>query len=59
MCQHMGVMYAGKIVELGDTKALFTATAHPYTPVLLSAIPVFGKKDEADEKALRAEPPNP
>jgi oligopeptide/dipeptide ABC transporter ATP-binding protein len=33
-------MYLGKIVETGDTEAIFAAPAHPYTRALLSAIPV-------------------
>ncbi|NKC12156.1 MAG: ATP-binding cassette domain-containing protein [Gammaproteobacteria bacterium] len=31
------VMYLGRIVETGDTEALFSAPAHPYTAALLSA----------------------
>jgi oligopeptide/dipeptide ABC transporter ATP-binding protein len=34
-------MYMGKIVELGETKALFANPTHPYTQALLSAIPVL------------------
>ena len=33
-------MYRGRIVEMGDDRALFEAPAHPYTRALLSAIPV-------------------
>jgi oligopeptide/dipeptide ABC transporter ATP-binding protein len=33
-------MYLGKIVEMGETEAIFAAAAHPYTRALLSAIPV-------------------
>jgi ABC-type oligopeptide transport system ATPase subunit len=40
ICSRVGVMYLGKIVEMGSTEALFAAPAHPYTRALLSAIPV-------------------
>jgi oligopeptide transport system ATP-binding protein len=34
------VMYRGRIVEIGDTKAMYDNPQHPYTRVLLSAVPV-------------------
>jgi oligopeptide transport system ATP-binding protein len=40
ICSRVAVMYLGKIVEMGDTEAIFAAPAHPYTRALLSAIPV-------------------
>lgn len=36
----IGVMYLGKLVELGSCEDIFLHTAHPYTKTLLSAIPV-------------------
>lgn len=39
VCDRVGVMYRGRLVEVAAAEALFTAPAHPYTRALLSAIP--------------------
>jgi ABC-type oligopeptide transport system ATPase subunit len=40
ICQRTAVMYLGRIVEMGDTRRLFSSPQHAYTKALLSAIPV-------------------
>lgn len=40
LCDRVGVMYRGKLVEVAPTKELFSSPEHPYTKALLSAIPV-------------------
>ena len=47
LCEHVGVMYAGRIVEQGPARELFTDPRHPYTMGLLRCLPRFGgRKDQ-------------
>lgn len=39
LCDRVGVMYHGKLVEVAPTAELFANPCHPYTKALLSAIP--------------------
>ena len=57
--RRIAVMYLGKVVELGDTEAVFAAPRHPYTQSLLAAVPVVGGRRVTDDFALEGEPPNP
>ena len=53
----VGVMYAGRIVEWGETVDIYRSPMHPYTQTLMSAFPsVTGPKHEL--AMLAGEPPN-
>ena len=40
MCSRTGVMYLGRLVEVGPTESLFGRPRHPYTEALLSSVPL-------------------
>ena len=42
VCDRVAVMYAGKIVEFGDARAIFRQPLHPYTQALLKSLPSQG-----------------
>jgi peptide/nickel transport system ATP-binding protein/oligopeptide transport system ATP-binding protein len=48
MAQNVAVMYAGKVMEYTDVKALYANPKNPYTVGLLQSIPVLGRKSKAD-----------
>ena len=59
MSQRIGVMYLGHIVELGATEDLFLRPQHPYTRVLLSALPSLDPDAPSKRQVLAGEPPTP
>lgn len=56
-CNKTAIMYAGKIVEYGDTVAIFKEPLHPYTQKLIAAFPsVLGRRTELS--SIRGFPPD-
>ncbi|MEY2781876.1 MAG: Oligopeptide transport ATP-binding protein OppF [Pseudomonadota bacterium] len=54
----VGVMYLGRLVELAPTPQLFSEPRHPYTQMLLAAIPKM-KKGPQSRVPIQGEVPNP
>lgn len=57
----IGVMYLGKLVEIGDSNEIYTNPIHPYTQALLSAIPIPDPRESAKKKRiiLQGDVPSP
>ncbi|MGC9100288.1 MAG: ABC transporter ATP-binding protein [Caldisericum sp.] len=55
----IGVMYLGKIVEVAETKELFSTPLHPYTQALLSAIPIPDPEIKKERILLQGDIPSP
>jgi oligopeptide/dipeptide ABC transporter ATP-binding protein len=56
---HIAVMYLGKIVEKGDTQAVFSNPLHPYTKALLAAMPLPDPRRIKSTPTLLGEIGNP
>ena len=52
-------MYLGRLCEVGSTEALYRAPAHPYTRLLLDAIPVPDPEVRPPQSVPIGEPPSP
>ncbi len=44
LCDRVGVMYAGQLVEVAPVHEIFRAPRHPYTQALLAALPAAGQE---------------
>ena len=58
MCDHVAVMYAGRIVETGTVHDIFTNPAHPYTEALLRSRPQLAG-GTTRLHAIKGYPPDP
>ncbi|WP_322015907.1 ABC transporter ATP-binding protein [Paraburkholderia sp. J12] len=60
MCERVGVLYAGRLVEEGATEDVFAHARHPYTVGLLRCLPTRGRnKDEGPLDTIPGELPAP
>ncbi len=58
MADRVGVMYAGKLMEVGDKIQVLKNPKHPYTVSLISAVPQPKPRSIRQRIVLKGEPPN-
>ncbi len=59
LSDRVGVMYLGKVVEMGKKKGLFQSPLHPYTKALLAAVPTLDPKKKREEVILEGDVQSP
>lgn len=59
ICDRIAVMYAGRLVELGPKDELLENPRHPYTALLLAAVPRTAKGRRGKRMITLGEPPDP
>lgn len=53
MCQNVGVMYAGRLIEQRAADSIFLAPRHPYTQGLVASLPLLGARSKFGRKKLK------
>jgi oligopeptide transport system ATP-binding protein len=59
LCGRVGVMYLGRLVEVGPTAEVLERPRHPYTRALLSAVPEPSVKQSQERIILQGDVPSP
>ena len=60
VCHDVGVMYLGRIVEIGPRSKVFENPQHAYTQALMKAVPIADPRQRKVEKDLNFKPiPSP
>ncbi len=59
ICDRVGVMYLGKIMEMGDVDHVILNPMHPYTQALIAAVPLPDPTSRRIEVVIKGEIPSP
>ena len=59
MCDRIGIMYLGKIMELGTNNQIVYEPMHPYTKALIDAVPVPDPTEKRGDIVIKGEIPSP
>ena len=59
ICDRVGVMYLGRLIELAEKNSLYNNPKHPYTQALLSAVPNPDPTVKKEKIILRGDVPSP
>ena len=58
VCDRIGIMYAGRMVEVASTDAILKKPLHPYTKLLIAAIPTVGGQEDHDLQGIGGSVPD-
>jgi peptide/nickel transport system ATP-binding protein len=59
ICDRIGVMYLGKLVEVGTLSAVYSKPLHPYTQALMAAVPIPDPTRRRSQPLPQGEIPSP
>lgn len=59
ICDRIGILYLGKMAELGEIRDVYENPLHPYTQALLAAVPVPNPHERRAKTMPEGEIPNP
>ncbi len=59
ICDRIGIMYLGKIAEIGPLKDVYAKPVHPYTEALMAAVPIPDPRSRRERPMPRGEIPSP
>jgi len=59
ICDRIGIMYLGKLAEVGGLHEVYSHALHPYTQALLAAVPVPDPQQRRTQPMPPGEIPNP